>query len=52
MARYPKDGQRIFDHAQSVYWVGYVARRRGQFAQAEASFLQYLELAQRLKQIA
>lgn len=48
MARYPNDGQRIFDHAQSVYWVGYIARRRGQVAEAESSFGRYLELAQRL----
>ena len=51
MARYPRDGQRIFDHAQSVYWVGYVARRRGQVAQAEASFRQYQELAQQLTRL-
>ena len=48
MTRYPRDGQRIFDHAQSVYWVGYVARRRGQVAQAETSFRRYQELAQQL----
>jgi serine/threonine-protein kinase len=48
MARYPRDGQRIFDHAQSVYWVGYVARRRGQVAEAETSFRRYQELAQQL----
>ena len=51
MARYPKDAQRIFDHAQSEYWVGYVAWRRGQVAAAEASFVKYLELAQRLTQL-
>ncbi len=48
VARYPRDGQRIFDHAQSVYWVGYVARRRGQVAEAETSFRRYQELAQQL----
>lgn len=48
MARYPRDGQRIFDHAQSVYWVGYIARRRGQIAETEALFRQYQELAQQL----
>jgi serine/threonine-protein kinase len=51
MARNPHDGQRIFDHAQSVYWVGYIARRRGQAADAEASFRKYLELAQQLTQL-
>src|SRR5207245_8413661 len=46
--RYPNDGQRVFDHAQSVYWVGYIARRRGRAQDAEASFRKYLELAQNL----
>jgi serine/threonine protein kinase len=48
MARYPGDGRRVFDHAQSVYWVGYIARQRGQIAQAEVSFRTYQTLAQRL----
>ena len=51
VARYPRDGQRIFDHAQSVYWVGYVARQRGQAADAEASFRKYQELAQQLTRL-
>ena len=51
MARDPRDGQRIFDHAQSVYWVGYAARRGGQVALAEASFRQYQLLAQQLTRL-
>ena len=51
MARDPRDGQRIFDHAQSVYWVGYAARRSGQVALAEASFRQYQVLAQQLTRL-
>jgi serine/threonine-protein kinase len=51
MARYPRDGQRIFDHAQSVYWVGYMARRRGQVPAAEAAFRQYQALAQQLARL-
>ena len=51
MARYPRDGQRVFDHAQSVYWVGYIARQRGRLSEAEASFRKYLELAQQLTQL-
>lgn len=51
VARYPRDGQRIFDHGQSVYWVGFVARQRGQAADAEASFRKYQELAQQLAQL-
>lgn len=48
MARAPNDGQRIFDHAQSVYWVGYVADQRGEEAKAERAFKTYLALAHRL----
>ena len=51
MARYPRDAQRIFDHAQSVYWVGYIARQRGRASDAEASFRQYQELAQQLTRL-
>jgi len=48
VARSPDDGQRIFDHAQSVYWVGYIAYQRGQLPVAEDEFHQYRELAERL----
>ena len=51
LASAPNDGQRIFDHAQSVYWVGYIAWRRGQAQAAQDAFLQYRALAQRLVQI-
>lgn len=51
MQRYPRDGQRIFDHSQSAYWVGYMARRRGHGSDAEASFRRYHELAQQLVQL-
>ena len=48
LARAPHDGQRLFDHAQSVYWLGYIARRRGQGAQAQQQFDHYVVLAERL----
>jgi eukaryotic-like serine/threonine-protein kinase len=48
LARAPSDGQRIFDHAQSVYWVGYVAFQRGQNSVAGKSFDEYRALAERL----
>jgi tetratricopeptide (TPR) repeat protein len=48
LARSTDDGQRIFDHAQSVYWVGYIAWRRGLAQAAEEAFLKYRELAQQL----
>ena len=48
LARAPDDGQRIFDHAQSVYYVGEIAYKRGEVAKAEASFKSYAYLADRL----
>jgi tetratricopeptide (TPR) repeat protein len=51
LARAPNDGQRVFDHAQSVYWVGYVSYLRRQTGEAEAAFRRYFDLAQRLMQV-
>ncbi|NKI95468.1 toll/interleukin-1 receptor domain-containing protein [Rhizobacter sp. SG703] len=44
----PGDGQRIFDHAQSVFWVGYAAWKHLDGRAALARFQEYLALAQRL----
>lgn len=52
LAQAPNDGQRIFDHAQSVFWVGYAAWKRADGKTAEAKFQEYLTLSQRLTQIA
>lgn len=46
--RAPSDGQRVFDHAQSVFWVGNIARRLGRTVDAEAAMKDYLALAHRL----
>ncbi len=51
LARAPNDGHRIFDHAQSVYWVGHLAWLRGQVTPAEEAFRNYLELAEQLVRI-
>ena len=48
LARAPNDPARIYDHAQSVYWVGYVAWRRGHDDEARQAFLDYQRLADRL----
>ncbi|HYE70268.1 MAG TPA: serine/threonine-protein kinase [Aquabacterium sp.] len=48
LARHPDVPQHLFNHAQSEYWVGFVARRRGLSREAEAAFGRYLSLAQRL----
>jgi tetratricopeptide (TPR) repeat protein len=51
LAGAPNDAQRIFDHAQSVYWVGHLAYLRGQMPEAEREFRQYIRLADHLVQI-
>ncbi|MDP3082462.1 MAG: hypothetical protein Q8N44_02050, partial [Rubrivivax sp.] len=51
LAQAPGDGQRVFDHAQSVFWVGYIAWRQGRLAEAETAFLRYQALAERLLEI-
>lgn len=48
LVRFPDDTQCIFDHAQSMYWVGYIAWQRGQSAAAEGAWQQYKALAQSL----
>jgi eukaryotic-like serine/threonine-protein kinase len=46
--RYPDDPQRLFDHAQNVFWVGEIALQRGQTQPAEAAFREYKSLAERM----
>jgi hypothetical protein len=48
LARNPNDGQRIFDHAQGVFWVGYIAWQRGDLKTGREYFSQYLAKAQQL----
>ena len=48
LARDPDNPQRIFDHAQSAYWVGYTAYERGEIKEAEAQFRDYKRLADQL----
>ncbi|MGE5566556.1 MAG: toll/interleukin-1 receptor domain-containing protein [Parcubacteria group bacterium] len=48
LARDPDDPDRIYDHAQSVFWVGFVAWRRGSLEEAERQFSEYRRLADRL----
>jgi tetratricopeptide (TPR) repeat protein len=45
--RKPNDPQRIFDHAQNVFYVGDIALRRGQEKAAEAAFREYKVLSER-----
>lgn len=48
LRRDPDNGQRLFDHAQSVFWVGYIAWQRGDANTARRYFNQYLGYARRL----
>ena len=46
--RSPNDPQRLYDHAQNVFWVGEVARWRGDPDAAAAGYRAYRNLAYRL----
>jgi tetratricopeptide (TPR) repeat protein len=46
--RDPGDPQRLFDHAQNIYYFGDLAARRGDFKGAEAAFREYRRLADRM----
>jgi hypothetical protein len=48
LAAKPNDPQRLFDHAQSEYWVGWINWRRGDGAAAKAGFEAYARLADQL----
>jgi tetratricopeptide (TPR) repeat protein len=48
LRRFPDDPQRMFDHAQSVYWVGSIAMTRGAIEEAAAQFQEYRRLADRM----
>ena len=51
LAHRPNDPQLIFDHAQSLYWVGALAQKRGQMSDARTEFEAYRNLALRLVQM-
>jgi tetratricopeptide (TPR) repeat protein len=51
LARSPHDSARLFDHAQSVFWVGHAAWKRVDGVLAEAKLKEYLELSERLSRI-
>jgi len=48
MAREPADPKRIFDHAQSVFWQGNLARERSDYVGAGRAFTRYATLADAL----
>ena len=48
LSREPHNPDRIFDHAQSVFYVGYIAHQRGDLETAETHLGEYLDLANKL----
>ncbi len=46
--RDPSDPQRLFDHAQNIFWMGELDRRSGRIDRAEAAFREYAQLAARM----
>ena len=46
--RHPENPQRLFDHAQNVFWVGYIAWQRGNLGAAEQAFKHYKSLARQM----
>jgi tetratricopeptide (TPR) repeat protein len=50
--RNPDDPQRLFDHAQNVFWIADIARQRGQLVEAEGGLREYKRLADRMVALA
>lgn len=48
LRRAPEDAERIFDHAQNVFYIGDLARLRDDSPKAEAAMREYKRLAERL----
>ena len=47
----PRDPDRIYDHAQSSFWVGKLHFKAGRYRQTEKYYQEYLELAVRLNEV-
>lgn len=48
LARDPNNAQRIYEHAQSVFWMGYLDMEQGAHAMAEEAFREYKEYGEQL----
>ncbi|WP_205480010.1 toll/interleukin-1 receptor domain-containing protein [Sphingomonas arenae] len=48
LRRHSDEPQRMYDHAQNLFYFGYVAWQRGRTAESLASFRQYKQLAERM----
>lgn len=48
LARDSDNPQRLFDHGQSLFWVGYIAWQRGQMDRAKSAMGDYADISKRL----
>jgi len=48
LAADPNNPERVFDHAQSMYWTGYINFERGNFSQARSAWGEYRRLAEKM----
>ncbi len=48
IGRYPDDPEKLFDHAQNVFYVGDLMVKRGDLAEGERSYREYKVLADRM----
>lgn len=48
LRREPNNPQRMFDHSQSIYWVGYYAWQRGDMKTARRNFEEYRTLTRKM----
>ncbi len=48
LKRNPGKAQQIYDHAQAIFWVGYIAWQRGDADEAKRYFTQYKDYADQL----
>ena len=46
LRRDPKNPERMYEHAQNVFWVGAIDRQQGRLPEAEAAMREYQRLAQ------
>ena len=50
--RAPDNAELLFDHAQNIFWVGYIDYQRARYDKAAAAFTEYGKLADRMIKIA
>ena len=49
--RSPNDAERLFQHAQNVFWVGEIAREAGRPKESESAYREYRRIADQMTQL-